>query len=141
MARKVEVHIITAPPPNRDHGKRFRIREMAALRAEKWAARALLALAKSGAQLPENLGQAGMAGLAVAGLRALQNLDWADAEPLLDEMMSCVSIMPDERHPELDRPLVIGSQYEGDDVEELSTYIELRQKVFEIHTSFFSKGK
>lgn len=139
MARKIEVHIITAPPPNRDHGKRFRIREMSALRAEKWAARALLALARSGAQLPENVASAGMSGLAIAGLKALQNLEWADAEPLLDEMMGCVSFMPDEKNPEMDRPLVMGLP-EGDDIEELSTYIELRQKVFEIHTSFFFKG-
>lgn len=140
MARKVEVHIISAPPPNRDSGKRFRIREMSALRAEKWASRALLALARSGAQLPENIGNAGMAGLAVAGLKALQNLDWETVEPLLDEMMTCVSVMPDEKQPEHDRPLVMGMP-EGDDIEELSTYIELRQKIFELHTNFFSKGK
>ena len=79
-------------------------------------------------------------GLAVAGLKALQGLEWEVVEPLFDEMMTCVSIMSDEKNPELDRPLVMGLD-EGDDVEELSTYLELRQKVFEIHTSFFSRGK
>lgn len=137
--RKSEVLIITAPPPNRDHGKRFRIREMSAFKAEKWAGRALLALAHSGAQLPDNFAGGGMASIAVAGFKALQNLQWADAEPLLDEMMTCVTVLPDPANPEMERPLVMGLD-EGDDVEEITTYIEIRQKVFEIHTSFFRKG-
>jgi hypothetical protein len=40
------------PPPDRDKGKRFKITEMPAMKAEKWAARFFLALAKSGIDIP-----------------------------------------------------------------------------------------
>lgn len=135
--RKTEVFAVVKD--NRDKGKRFLITEMPALRAEKWATRALLSLAKSGADIasvsPGKPG--GMAALAVAGLQALQHLDFADAEPLMDEMMDCVQIIPDPKHPETSRPLV---QYgsEGDDIEEIDTRVELRTRIFKLHIGFFS---
>ena len=45
MARKVEY--ITIDQEGRDQGKTFKITEMPALKAEKWATRAFLALAAS----------------------------------------------------------------------------------------------
>lgn len=140
--RKVEIVVISGDPnTNRDHGKRFKITEMPAIRAEKWAMRVLLALASTGAQLPEDYKSAGMAGLAVAGFQALQSLNWGDAEPLLDEMMECVRILPDPRNIEVERPLILNrGDGSGDDVEEVSTLLTLRRKIFEIHTSFFSIG-
>ena len=134
--RKTEVFVVVKD--NRDKGKRFLITEMPALRAEKWAARAMLALTKSGQDV-DHIKGGGMAALAVAGLKALQHLDFADAEPLMDEMMECVQIIPDPKHPETARPLV---QYgaEGDDIEEIDTRVELRTRIFRLHTGFFSSA-
>jgi hypothetical protein len=121
---------VTVPFEGRDKDKVFVITEMSAARAEKWAARALLLLVKSGVELPEDVANAGMAGIASAGIQALMNVDFDDAEPLLDEMLTCVQINPDPSRPAIVRNLV------DDDTEEVSTRVWLRQKVFELHVGF-----
>lgn len=135
--RKVEMFVVTSENPNnRDNGKRLVIQEMPALQAEKWAMRALLALAKSGVELPDDAVGAGFAALAMAGFQALRKLEFADAEPLMDEMLDCVQIVPDPKVPENMRPLVRNSM-EGDDIEEVSTLWDLRERIFKLHTQFF----
>ena len=62
MARNTKSLTISAE--GRDKGKTFLLTEMSAVRAEKWAARAVLALLKSGVELPEDAAQAGLAGIA-----------------------------------------------------------------------------
>ena len=114
----------------RDRGKRFVITEMSAAQAEAWAIRALLAMAAGGIELPDGYEQTGMAGLAEVGLRAITKLKWADAEPLLAEMMDCVQIAPDPRHPGTVRPLI------DEDIEEIATRLKLRTEVFKLHTGF-----
>ena len=79
MARKVEY--VTIDQEGRDKGKTFKITEMPALKAEKWATRAFLALAASGLDLPTDV-NAGMAGIAALGLDVFRNLDFEKAEPL-----------------------------------------------------------
>lgn len=138
MARKTEIVNVTSE--GRDKGKQFIITEMPALRAERWAFRALLALAHSGVQLPEGAADGGMAVLASAGLQALNSLDFEEARPLLDEMWSCVQIVPDPKNQSIVRLLVI-REGEGDDIEELTTIFQLRERIFRLHTDFFFKGK
>ncbi len=53
---------------NRDYSKVFVITEMSALAAEKWAMKALLLAMKYGAELPDNVRDGGMAGIAVMGI-------------------------------------------------------------------------
>lgn len=138
MARKTETVTITAE--GRDKGKVFVITEMPALKAERWAFRALLALAHAGVELPEGAAQSGMAGFARAGLDALNNLKYDEVSPLLDEMWTCVQIIPDpQKNPGFVRALVI-RETEGDDIEEVSTGFTLRERIFRLHTSFFLPG-
>jgi len=137
VARKTEIINVTSE--GRDKGKQFIITEMPALRAERWAFRALLALAHSGVELPPGAADGGMAVLASAGLQALNSLDFEEARPLLDEMWSCVQIVPDPKNPNITRPLVI-REGEGDDIEELPTIFQLRERIFRLHTDFFFKG-
>lgn len=132
MARK-DIDI-TVADAGRDEGKVFHIREMPATRAEKWAMRALLAVARSGVELPDDFVGMGMQGIAIIGIRAITKIAFEDAEPLLDEMMECVSIKPDPRNPAIVRPLIEG------DVEEIATLILLRQEVINLHISFFTAG-
>ena len=110
----------------RDSGKRYFIIEMPASRAEKWAARAFLALSHAGIEIPDEMQGAGMAAIAVVGLQALGRVSWAEAEPLLDEMMGCVQRI-EERAT---RALV------EDDIEEVATRLWLRDEVFETHVGF-----
>lgn len=127
--RRIKDVVIEAA--GRDQGKTFRLTEMPAARGEKWATRAFLALAGSGVdlgQVPEN---AGMAGLAVLGIKALAAIKYEDAEPLLAEMMSCVKIVPNPQdNPNFVRDLV------EDDIEEIATIVYLRSQIFELHTDF-----
>ena len=130
MRKTVDVRITDE---GRDHGKTFMITEMPAAKAEKWAARALLALAKSGVDIGDVEG-AGMAGLAMKGFKALGSVDWDMAEPLMDEMLTCVAIKPDPSKPALTRPL-----FEGD-IEEVTTLVNLRVRIFNLHVNFSTPG-
>lgn len=142
MARRT-VHYTIMPsdkpnaPPNRDLGKKFIITEMSPFEAESWAIRALLALMANNVVLPAGMadriqaGEAGLADLAAIGLPMLAGVKYHDAKPLLDDMLSCVQIAPDKRNPDaVVRPLV------EDDIEELSTIIELRRQVWRLHVNF-----
>lgn len=139
MARKVKD--VTIDTPGRDLGKTFRITEMNPRKGEKWAGRVLFAAAKSkGVDDAEANGMAlaGMAGLATLGVRSLTSIPWEDAEPLLDEMLTCVSFVPDPGRVDQTtmlpyaRPLI----EDGEDIEEVGTLLSLRSEVIELHTGF-----
>lgn len=128
MARKTLN--FTVQQEGRDLGKTFVITEMTAARAESWAMRALLALIGGNAQIPEGFERMGMAGMAEVGLKALQGLDYKVAEPLLDEMMGCIRVMPDPSKPHVLRKMI------DEDTEEVATRIALKTEVWKLHTDF-----
>lgn len=126
---------------NRDFGKTFLLKEMPASTAERWATRALLALARSGINLPDNAAGAGWAGIAVLGFQALSHASLDEIQPLLDEMWQCVSFIPDMRHPQVSRALMWpGPDGEGADIEEVTTMLRLRAEVFTLHSGFSLPG-
>jgi len=127
MRKTLDVTIMAGTPDtNRDHGRVFRITEMPAAHAERWAGRALRALARSGVPLPDDIEQAGMAELASVGFRALAGVEDATFDSLMDEIMGCVSV----KEPKLIRDLT------EDDIEEVSTRLTLRLEVFQLITGF-----
>lgn len=128
MARKELNYTVT--DEGRDKGKLFVITEMSARKAESWAIRALLSLIKNGANLPEGFENNGMAGLAEAGIKALSGLRYDDAEPLLEEMMQCVEIIPDPSRTHIKRQLI------EEDIEEIKTLAKLRMAVLNLHVDF-----
>jgi hypothetical protein len=121
---------VTIDAEGRDKGKVFFIREMPASQAESWALRALMALMKANVEVPDNISEAGLAGVAALGLKAFGGLSFEAAEPLMAEMMSCVQIIPDPRQQAVKRLLI------EDDIEEVKTRLFLRAQVFELHTGF-----
>src|SRR6185503_17886066 len=135
MRRTEEVLIVSDDPENRDRNKVFVLTEMPAMQGEKWATRMLLALARSGADLGE-ISALGMAGLAIAGIQAMPAIDFRDAEPLMDEMLGCVKVKTSSG---LIRALHQPGD-DGDDIQELTTLLELRKRILELHTRFFMKG-
>lgn len=124
---------VTITDLGRDQGKVFHLKEMPASRAEKWAMRALMLVARANADLGELAGM-GMQGIAMLGIQSIMKIDFEDAEPLLDEMMECVSIKPDPKNPNVIRNLI------DDDIEEIGTRIFLRQKIIELHVGFSMGG-
>lgn len=135
MARnKVQIVI---EEDGRDKGKNFVITEMPAAQAEKWGVRALLALTKSGVEIPDDIASAGFAGIASLGIKILGSMNWQDAEPLMDEMLrSCVGFIPDPARPGIVRgPGGIGAMV-PEDIDEVSTLHRLRAEVWNIHAGF-----
>ena len=133
MARRTEEFKVEAV--GRDKGKIFLLTEMSAFAAEKWAAKALLALMKSGADIPETTLGAGTAGLASIAMTAFGNVPPEALMPLLDEMMSCVQCIPDPRNPLSARKLV------EEDIEEITTIFEIRKRLLDLHLGFSLAAK
>lgn len=130
MARKTTT--VTIAAAGRDQGKVFFLREMPASQVERWAARALMAMVRSGAQISDEVANGGLAAFAAMGLRAFGSMPFEDAEPLLNEMFQCVQIIPDPNRPAVIRPLV------ESDIEEVETRLTLRMEVFKLHVDFSS---
>jgi len=130
MARKTKTLRIPIADGNRDGGKTFLITEMSAAQSEKWAVRALGAVANSGLDIPADVLAMGMGALVAVGFRGLLTMGFDEAEPLLDEMMDCVVIVPDPKNPSVVRPV------DDEDIEEVTTRLVLRSEVWELHTGF-----
>jgi len=122
---------VTISAEGRDQGKVFKITEMPALQAEKWATRTFLALARGGVEIPDDIAQSGLPGIATLGMKIFGNMRWEDAEPLLDEMMGCVQAVPDPKRPDL-----VTKLFDDASIEEIGTYLTLRKAVFGLHVDF-----
>lgn len=126
----------------RDTGKAFLIVEKSAYDAERWATRALMALGRSGIDVPPEAMQAGALGLLLVGVEAFKRMPFEDAEPLLDEMLSCVSFVPDRSKIDpntnrpLSRPLMRGDDLNDGDIEDVATLLTLRTEVLQVHLGF-----
>lgn len=121
---------ITITAEGRDKGKTFRLTEMSATAAEDWAIRAFLAIARGGMEIPDSVPQS-IAGIAILGFKALSGASYADAKPLLDEMMACVQVVTSSGA--VRKPM-------EEDIEEVATRLQLRKEVFEVHTGFFERA-
>lgn len=137
MARHTKIWVVESE--GRDKGKAFLITEMFSSKGEKWAYRALLALINTNVQLPNGFELTGMAGLAQVGMQGLTGLPWHLAEPLLNELQSCVQIIPDYPKFNMPRPLEDGEGEPGSgdlDIDEVQTRMQLRLEVFKLHVDF-----
>ena len=123
--------LVTIETDGRDKGKVFKITEAPAGQVEEWGARAFLAMMRSGIEVPDDILASGFAGLLRLGLHSLSGLSWAEAKPLLDEMMQTVQYLPDPSNPLTGRvPL-------ESDIEEVMTRLQLRKEIFLLHQGFF----
>ena len=128
MARKEKV--FTVETKGRDEGKAFLIKEMSADKAEWWAIRAGMAMARNGIEVPDDFAQMGMVALAQLGLSLVAKIPLDEAKPLLDELMACVSIIPDPGNPSITRADI------NSDIEEFTTRLKLRAEVLKLHVDF-----
>lgn len=118
-------------PGDRDNGKTFVLTEMPAYQGQDWALRALLALARSGAQLPEGALSAGWAALASFAFTALMGARYDDLRPLLEEMLAQAQYEHDPKHPP--QPIKPGPNCV---VEEIKTFLTLQTALFKLHAGF-----
>lgn len=130
--RKTKVVIIN---DGRDTGKHFLITEMPALKAARWADRAFLALAHSGIDIGADYASQGIVGLVAAGINMLAMAKYEELDPLLDELMGCVSIIRDPRNPSTAVPIQFDT-----DIEDIETVYLIRREVLQLHASFTLAG-
>ena len=133
MARRNEY--FTVDKECRDFGKTFCITEMLAFDAESFAIRAGLAILKNNPALPTDLTEKianktiSFEDIAVLGLGLFSGVAYHDLKPLLDDLMDCVQIIVDKKS-------MIRRELEDEDIEELSTIIELRKRALGLHINF-----
>lgn len=133
MARLVETF---TGATGRDAGKTFIITEMPPRAGHDWACRALFCMGSAGAQIPDNIAQAGIAGLAVMGLNAFMGgINPDQAKPLLDELLTCVRINHDPGNKATERSLMVDI-----DIEEIATIFSLQKAAFLLHTRPFTSA-
>lgn len=131
-SRRIEIFTVTTP--GRDEGKAFRIEEMSAWDGERWAVRAFHEVSRAGGDLEEYSPGAGWERLALAGFQAFNQLDLAVAQPLWDQLLTCVTRVEDPGRPEVFRPLV------ESDIDEIATIVQLKFRAFQIHANFSQAG-
>lgn len=131
--RREKVVRVPAWEGNRDAGKLFKITEASAERAEQWGIRMLLLASGSGVQMPMDMTSRGLEGIAIIGWNVILSsiIDPAKFIPLFDELLDCVDMIRDPRHPDVVTKLV-----SPDDVEEVRTRLWLRSEVLELHLGF-----
>lgn len=134
MARKTDI-LLVADESSRDHGKAYHITEMSASQGEAWGLRAMLALTRSGIEVPPEVLSQGLMGVAILGIKAFAGITWPEAQPLLAEMMACVQFCYDPNNPSMMRTLT------EPDIEEVSTRLLLRERVLSLHLGFSIAAK
>ena len=122
---------VTIESEGRDKGKLFVLTEMPAAKAEGLALKIILLLTKSGINIPQNLEDLGVAGLASYGLELLSYIKYDDLEPIIDEVWKCVQIQGSNG---VTRKLI--EDDESGDIEEISTRFFLKKEVISLHLNF-----
>jgi hypothetical protein len=122
----------------RDNGKTFVLTEMSAYEGQDWSLRALLALAASGAALPDGALSTGWAGLAGFGLTALLQAPYGALKPLLDEMLTQAKYAHEPNNPK--HPLTAITPGINCPVEEIKTFLTIQLALFKLHTGFSPAG-
>lgn len=116
----------------RDAGKVFQIKEMPVMQADKWAQRALFAIAKSGVDASSIDLNGGMLEMAKFAFQSIGGIDPDTGGELLDELLTCVEIIPSGGTP---RSLVIDA-----DIEDVKTLYLLRKEALMLHIDFLAQG-
>lgn len=135
MAMKTE-RVLVPDGYGADSGKTFVVTAMSAMRAEKWAWRMSLAIKGTAGHIPldleESLSRLGIVGVAVRGVNAFlaAAVKFEEIEPLLDEMLKCVTVVRDPRHPD------VATQLLEADIAEPRTVMWLRGEVLRVHVGF-----
>lgn len=129
---------VTITAEGRDKGKIFRLYELHAYYAEKWARRALSLIGRGALEAKTEIEGGGMAAIWAMGLQALVQVEDNDAiDALLDEMLKQIQIredMPAPAQPAFRDVHVIH------DILEVGTFFTLRQEVLQLHINFSVLG-
>ena len=125
MRKEVEVKI----EDGRDAGKVFKITEMPATQAERWATRALGILGKSGMSISV-LGTMEFGEILQEVLRA----DSKDIEPMMDELLACASYENNGTMVKMQGNMIDSV------IEEVTTIMKLKMEALKLILGFLGVG-
>lgn len=114
----------------RDAGKVFKITEMPAFQADRWATRALLQIGKSQKGGIMALGSMEMSEI----INSFSELDYDKAEPLLQELLECCAFVKDGTSITLTKDMVDSI------VEDWTTLFKLRMEALQLNVGFLEQG-
>jgi len=126
MARKKATIVINTE--GRDKGKHFLIEEMSAVQGERFAVRVVQALIAGGVDI--DISNANAATLASIGFAAFSKIPIEDIEELSKQLMACVKWQNPSNHG-ITREII------EEDIEEISTLLELKKEAFMLNFGFF----
>lgn len=129
---------VTITKEGRDKGKTFRIFELRAYYADRWARRALSLIGKGALEAKNEIQASGMAAIWAMGIQALVYVEDNDAiDKLLDEMYALIEIKE-----EMAQRDIIGWRQVDilNDIAEVETIFTLRQEVLQLHVNFSMLG-
>ncbi len=129
MARLVSTY--TESAAGRDHGKKFVVTEMDPRSGHRWASRLLFAILNSGGDVSPEILNAGLAGVARMGIAAALKIPHEVAEPLMEELLDCVQVLPENNVPRL---------VMNGDIEEVLTLFRLQVAAWNLHIEPFMRG-
>lgn len=127
----------------RDAGKTFLVTEMPVSKLEKWCARALVALLAAGDMAPEisRLARTSSGAALVQALaKGLGGLKWQDAEPLYDELLAHIFVLPGEK-PQVSQRLPLRPTTIDNHIQDLATIWKLRWTVLGLSLGFSTGGE
>ena len=132
---------VTIARAGRDQGGVFELQEMPALQASEWFIRAMMLLARSGADVPSDIMNNGPAGFLTLGigtvLTGMGKAPWGEVKTLLDELLACVvSYQPPGGVSPISHRGQIFAQ-----IAEPSTILQLHEEVVSLHLGFSLAAK
>jgi len=125
MRKEIEITI----EDGRDTGKVFKIVEMGAVQADRWATKALCLFGRAGQNISA-LGKMNIVDL----LSAFSSVQYEEAQPLLDELLACASFKKDGVYVNLKGSMVDAT------IEEWTTLFRLRVEALKLILGFLEQG-
>lgn len=118
---------------NRDVNKTFLITEWPAARSDRWIQELMLAANRGAGEIPMDLKGIGWEGIAIMGINTFLRgaADGPRMIELGDQLLECVKIIRDPKHPDVATEIVA-----DDDIEEIATRWWLRDQVVSVHVNF-----
>lgn len=120
---------ITITDDNRDKGKTFLLTELASYDAEMWVWKLIPVLSAVGFTVDDNVLKGGFAAIAAMGAAAILRMPYEVTKSLLDEMLACIGYVHNPAHAP--QPIYLDAKCQ---IEEISTWFQLRKAVLELHT-------
>lgn len=126
MRKEIEITI----DGGRDAGKTFKITEMPAFQADKWATKALCLVGKTGCSIIDlfNKMESGEV------LDILGRIGYEGVEPLFEELLNCCSFKKDGVYVPMKASMIDSV------VEDWTTIFRLRREAYKLIMSFLEEG-